>query len=196
MSWIYHHDWMFATRWPLPVFLYSFVCGPLSLWRLEAYFPFPWWLLQWLLVEGEGKKAVFKNIVWGWRYSKKSTIVLQNSFTLIYANCDKLIRIPHSNRKYGRWKGDFSAQKPTFSALKSRFFGAHHRVGRVLSFFSSRRNWDSPNPSPQASMTPPRYWGRGTFVGERGVGRVPIPTKGHTLWYSSNIGTLWRTYMS
>ncbi len=28
-----------------------------------------------------------------------------------------------------------------------------HRVGRVLSFFSSRRNWDSPNL--QASMLPP-----------------------------------------
>jgi hypothetical protein len=28
----------------------------------------------------------------------------------------------------------------------------HHRVGRVLSFFSSRRNWDSPTPHPQASV--------------------------------------------
>jgi hypothetical protein len=26
--------------------------------------------------------------------------------------------------------------------------GQEHRVGRVLSFFSSRRNWDSPTPSP------------------------------------------------
>ncbi len=32
----------------------------------------------------------------------------------------------------------------------------------MLSFFSSRRNLDSPNP---------------TLVGERGVGRVPIPTR-------------------
>ncbi len=30
-----------------------------------------------------------------------------------------------------------------------------HRVGRVLSFFSSRRIWDSPNPSPAASVQPP-----------------------------------------
>jgi hypothetical protein len=27
----------------------------------------------------------------------------------------------------------------------------HHRVDRVLSFFSSRRNWDSPTPSPAGS---------------------------------------------
>ncbi len=29
-----------------------------------------------------------------------------------------------------------------------------HRVGRVLSFFSSRRNWDSPNPSPAGECSP------------------------------------------
>ncbi len=29
-----------------------------------------------------------------------------------------------------------------------------HRVGRVLSFFSSRRNWDSPNPSPAGECAP------------------------------------------
>jgi hypothetical protein len=26
--------------------------------------------------------------------------------------------------------------------------------------------------------------GRGIFAGERGGGRVPIPMRGHTLWYS------------
>ncbi len=63
-----------------------------------------------------------------------------------------------------------------------------HRVGRVLSFFSSRRKWDSPNPLPAgecAHPPPPRgSGGRGTLAGERGVGRVPIPTRGHKLWYS------------
>jgi hypothetical protein len=29
-----------------------------------------------------------------------------------------------------------------------------HRVGRELSFFSSRRNWDSPNPSPAGECAP------------------------------------------
>ncbi len=41
-------------------------------------------------------------------------------------------------------------------------------------FSSSRRHWDSPNPTPGSV-------GRGTLAGERGVGRVPIPTRGHTL---------------
>ncbi len=35
---------------------------------------------------------------------------------------------------------------------------------------------------------PPGSGGRGTL--ERGVGRVPIPTRGHTLWYSLYIRTL------
>ncbi len=38
-----------------------------------------------------------------------------------------------------------------------------HRVDRVLSFFSSRRNWDSPTPSPAGECAPPplgkRRWG-------------------------------------
>ncbi len=57
-----------------------------------------------------------------------------------------------------------------------------HRV----SFFSSRRNWDSPNPSPAGECAPRPLGsgGRGTLAGERGVGRVPIPTRGHRLWYS------------
>ncbi len=38
--------------------------------------------------------------------------------------------------------------------------------------------------------TPPGSGGRGTFAGERGGGRVPIPTRGHTLWYSLYIRTL------
>jgi hypothetical protein len=55
----------------------------------------------------------------------------------------------------------------------------------VLRFFSSCRNWDSPNPSPAGECAPPPgSGGRGTLAGERGVGRVPIPTRGHTLWYS------------
>jgi hypothetical protein len=30
-----------------------------------------------------------------------------------------------------------------------------HRLGRVLRFFSSRRNWDSTNPSPAGESVPP-----------------------------------------
>ena len=41
-----------------------------------------------------------------------------------------------------------------------------HRVDRVPSFFSCRRNWDSPNPSPEGECAP-SLWIRG---------------KGHTRW--------------
>ncbi len=36
-----------------------------------------------------------------------------------------------------------------------------HIVGRVLSFFSSLRNWDSPNPSPAGVCAPPPFLGGG-----------------------------------
>ncbi len=73
--------------------------------------------------------------------------------------------------------------------------GGIHRVGRVLRYFSSRRNWDSPNPSP-AGECAPSLWFRGEgHTGERGGGRVPIPTtRGHTLWYSIYVCTLWGYY--
>jgi hypothetical protein len=60
--------------------------------------------------------------------------------------------------------------------------GCHTQRRRVLSFFSCRRNWDSPNPSPASEFIPPPFGtgGRGTLAGG---GRVPIPTRGHTLWH-------------
>ncbi len=47
-----------------------------------------------------------------------------------------------------------------------------HRVGRVLSFFSSRRNWDSPNPSSagECASLPLVPGERVTLAGERGGG--------------------------
>ncbi len=57
-----------------------------------------------------------------------------------------------------------------------------HRVDRVLSFLSSRRNnRDSP---------PPFLGGGHTHLGERGWG-VPIPTRRQRLWYSRYICILW-----
>jgi hypothetical protein len=58
------------------------------------------------------------------------------------------------------------------------------RVGRVLSFFSSRWNWDSPNLSPARECAPPPpvgSGGRGTHAGDRGGWGVPILTRGYTL---------------
>ncbi len=65
------------------------------------------------------------------------------------------------------------------------FDGVHHRVGRVLSF----------SPVVGIGSVPPPLWFRGEGHirwRERG-GRVPIPTRGHTLWYSLYICTLWCT---
>ncbi len=69
------------------------------------------------------------------------------------------------------------------------FEAAGHRVGRVQSFFSSRRNWDSPHP--QASVPPPPcFWGEGnTRWRERGW-ESPNSDVGYTLWYSLYVRTL------
>jgi hypothetical protein len=50
-----------------------------------------------------------------------------------------------------------------------------------------------PQPLTRRRVCPPPLGSgaRGTLAGERGVGRVPIPTRGHTLWYSLYIRTLW-----
>ncbi len=52
----------------------------------------------------------------------------------------------------------------------------HHRVDRVLSFFSSRPNWDSPTPSHAGEGGPPHFGSGGggggghTRLRERGWG--------------------------
>jgi hypothetical protein len=42
----------------------------------------------------------------------------------------------------------------------------HHRVGRVLSFFSSRRNWEYPSPAGECAPPPPGSEWRGTLERE------------------------------
>ncbi len=51
----------------------------------------------------------------------------------------------------------------TFSVYKKH---SYHRVGRVLSFFLSRRNWDSLTPSTTGECPPPPVPGEGWGVGE------------------------------
>ncbi len=46
------------------------------------------------------------------------------------------------------------------------YYRYEHRVGRVLSFSSSRWNWESPNPSPAREYAPPPV----------------VPGEGHTRW--------------
>ncbi len=76
-------------------------------------------------------------------------------------------------------------------SLNFVLFHHRHREGRVLSFFSSRGNWDYPNPPPARECAPhPLVQGEGTLACGRGVGGVPIPTRGHTLRYSVYRSTL------
>ncbi len=53
-----------------------------------------------------------------------------------------------------------------------RMFRDTHRVGRILSIFSNRQNWNSPTRSPAGECVPPslRFRGEGTLAGGRGVG--------------------------
>jgi hypothetical protein len=46
--------------------------------------------------------------------------------------------------------------------------------------YAPRRNWDFPQPPTRKLVCPlpPVSGGRGTLAGEKGVGRVPIPTRG------------------
>ncbi len=70
--------------------------------------------------------------------------------------------------------------RPPFSLMlrKEYFDSRQHRVDSVLSFFSSRRNWDSPTPLAQGEcvLTPPPLphplvrWGRAHSLGGEGLG--------------------------
>ncbi len=66
-----------------------------------------------------------------------------------------------------------------------------HRVGRVLSIFSSRPNWDPPLPHPQASVPPLLPFGSGvavhTRLWERGGGGGSQSGRG-----DRHCGTLYR----
>ncbi len=45
--------------------------------------------------------------------------------------------------------------------IVGKMYTESHRVGRALSFVSSRRNWDSPNPSPEGECAPSPVPGEG-----------------------------------
>ncbi len=81
---------------------------------------------------------------------------------------------------------------------------SRHRVDRVLGFFCSRPNWDSPTPSPPGECAPPfgpggGRRGRHTRFRERGLGESQFRRGNNihcdtlfsiykcTLWFTSNI---------
>ncbi len=74
-----------------------------------------------------------------------------------------------------------------FSSRSGLTHGFHHRVGRVLSFSPIVGN-GTPQPLTHRQVCPPPLVPGG---GERRGGRVPIPTRGITLWYSVYVCSLW-----
>jgi hypothetical protein len=64
-------------------------------------------------------------------------------------------------------KCKFSKLKVTKERVQE---GCQHRVGRVLSLFSSRWNWDSPNPSPESPPPPPVLGGGAHSLAREGLG--------------------------
>ncbi len=84
------------------------------------------------------------------------------------------------------------ARHPSADFLLSSVGGGGAQSRQSAKLFSGRLNWDSPNPSHASECAPPPLGsgGRGTHAGERGGGRVPIPTRGHRLWYSLYIYVL------
>jgi hypothetical protein len=68
---------------------------------------------------------------------------------------------------------------------------AQSRQSAKLFLKSSELGLPQPLTSRRVCPLPPVIGGRGTLAGGTGVGRVPIPTRGHTLWYSLYIRTLW-----
>jgi hypothetical protein len=56
----------------------------------------------------------------------------------------------------GGAKSDDSQKGVVFSLL-FLFYCSDHRVGRVLRFFSSRRNWNSPTPLAAGECAPPPF---------------------------------------
>ncbi len=89
--------------------------------------------------------------------------------------------IPHTHHKrfrqncpkhFIRGKSDIWSQRYGCDRRNCPPASSDHRVGRVLSFFFSRRNWDS------LARLRERGWG-------------PNSDRGHTLWYSIYMCTLW-----
>jgi hypothetical protein len=57
--------------------------------------------------------------------------------------------------------------------------------------FSSRRNWDSPNPSPAGECAPPVLGGGAHSLAREGLGEPQFRRGDIHMWYSLYIRTLW-----
>jgi hypothetical protein len=78
----------------------------------------------------------------------------------------------------------------TLYSVHATVHRAQSRQSAKLFLLSSELGLPQPLTRRRVCPLPPRSGGSGTLAGERGVGRVPIPTRGQTLWYSLHIRTL------
>jgi hypothetical protein len=91
-----------------------------------------------------------------------------------YRGCGSALSAGDSQRdRKGDGKYSIGGVALSFCPLSWRvhhnFDGDGHRVGRVLSFFSTRRNWDSPTPKSAEECAPPPFGpggGAHSFAGE------------------------------
>ncbi len=97
------------------------------------------------------------------------------------------LRVDFSRVKRAHWgtsrSGLWFVQKQLF---KERTLQSQSKQSAKLFLQSSELGL--PQPLTRRRVCPtlpsPGFWGRASLAGERGVGRVPISTRGHTLWYS------------
>ncbi len=73
--------------------------------------------------------------------------------------------------------------------LNQRHILTQSRQSAKLFLQSSELGLPQPLTRRRVCSPTPRFWGEGHTRWRRGVGRVPIPTKGQTLWYSLDICT-------
>ncbi len=107
----------------------------------------------------------------GWHTGQPAHLVL-SSIQQVWPGIFKILKVPKCEIFY---HFDFRY-----------FYTIKHRVVRMLGYFPVVGIGTPPTPHPQGSVPPPLlgFGGRGTLAGERGGGRVSIPARGHTLWFS------------
>ncbi len=88
----------------------------------------------------------------------------------------------------GVWKGEGGGGGGAVRDLKLQVFLPQSRQSAKL--FLQSLELGLPSPARECALPPFGSGGRGTLAAERGGGRVPIPTRGHTLWYSLYVCTL------
>jgi hypothetical protein len=82
-------------------------------------------------------------------------------------------RHPQARLWFGKGRAGVSgAVKVRHNPYSKSGVGDYHRVGRVLGFFSSRRNWDSPTPFAAGGCAPPLFGlgGRAHSLAREGLG--------------------------